>query len=144
MMIIVLVILVLVEHEIQDADGIDRLQAEEPSALLALRTDGERRVIDRAVLEPLQLCLLHLDDDLVALLVLAINIEYGAPVLLCVAQQLVGQQCEALDDLSPLQQGVDKVERQVLVGLRAEEVLEAVVGVGIYISVSVHVLLASF
>ena len=55
-------------------------------SLFSLRTDGERRVVHATVLEPGLVGFLHLDDDLVALLVLAIDIEYGTAVILGVAE----------------------------------------------------------
>ena len=130
-MIVFLVILVIVEYEVQDTDGIDSLQPEQPLSLFPLRTDGERRVVHAAILEPGLVSLLHLNDDLVALFVLAVDVEYGTAVVLRVTELFSGDEGERADVLTPLQQGIDQLQGVLLVGLRTEEVLETVVGVGV-------------
>ena len=134
MVVVLFVVLVLVEHKVEDADSVDSLQAEAPAALHALLADGERRVVDAAVLEVLLVGLLHLDNYPVALLVLTVHVEHGAAVVLRVAKLFGGQQRQALDDLAPLKQRIQQAKRELLVGLGAKQVLETVVGVGVDVS----------
>ena len=92
MVVVLLVILVLVEDEVEDANGVDGFQPKAPLPLLTLLADGERRVVDATILEPLLVGLLHLDDDFLAFFVFAINVEHRAAVVLGVAQLFGGQQ----------------------------------------------------
>ena len=71
---------------------------------------GESGVEDAPVLEELLFGLLHLDDECLALLVLAINVEDGAAVSKAVAQVLAVEVSEVVDDLLALEERVKETD----------------------------------
>ena len=132
-------VLVVGEDEVEDADGVHGLQLEVPVASHGLLPDGERGIVDAAVLEVVLLGLLHLDDELLALLVLAVDVEDGLAVDVACAEMFVVEVGDVADDLMTVEQGIEETDEQVLVHLRAEELLEAEVGVWVDVSFFVSI-----
>ena len=73
-------------------------------------------------------------QELLAPVVLAINIEHGLPVKLLRAQLLAVQVSQVGDDPLTVQQRVQETAEQLLVHLRAEQLLEGKVGIEIDVS----------
>ncbi len=124
----------VVEREVQDADGVNRLQLVVPVAAPGLFADGECGIEHATVLEKLLLGLLHLNQELLATVVLAIDIENSLAVKLLRAQLLAVQVGQGGDDLLTGQQRVQETAQQLLVNLRAEQFLESKVGIEIDVS----------
>jgi len=97
-------------------------------ALRCLLFDREGGIVQRPVLEILLVGILHFHDELFALLVLAIHVEDGFPVCVDVSDMFAVEVFHISDDLFFLEQGVQEVDEQVLVGLGAENALETEVG----------------
>ena len=97
-----------VEAEVEDADDVHALQLVVPVAAAGLLTDGESGVVEAAVLEELLLAALHLHQELLTVLVLAVHVEHGAAVGLARAQVLGVQVGQFLDLLTPVKQAVDE------------------------------------
>ena len=127
----------LVLHvEVQKGDGVHVAQLEVPVRTLAsLLPDGERGVEQRAVLEELLVGVLHLDDELLAVLTLAIYVEYCLPVGIEVADMLVVHVHHVLHHLCAVEQAVEEAYQEVLVRCSAEYALEAEVRQQAYVSV---------
>jgi hypothetical protein len=83
-------------------------------------------------------CILHLDDELLALLVLAVQVVDGFAVGFGSALLLGVQVREVLDLLAVAEYLVEKVNQQFLVELRAEQPLEAKIGERIDVTVLAH------
>lgn len=132
--LVVVGVIFLVKTEVQDADGIDALQAVVPLATGRLLADGEGGVVHATILEELLLTLLHLHQEMLTLLVHAIYVEHRTAVVLLRAQVLRVQVGDLADLLPPVQQGVQEADEQLLVRLRAEQSLEREVGVKIDVS----------
>ena len=65
--------------EVQQANRVDWIEMEVPvSSTLCLFSDGERRIIDGAVFEELLVYVLHLHDEFLSLVILAIYVEDGS------------------------------------------------------------------
>ena len=141
---------VLAEAEVEDSDGVDLAQAEVPLAFRSLFLDGESGIVDASVDEVFLFGLLHLDEELFATVVFAIDIEDGlslgggCPHVLDVEVVQVG------DDLASGEERVEKADEQVFVHLCAEELLESEVCVEVDVTlvaaghVGINVLLESF
>ena len=83
--------------------------------------------------------LLHLDDELLALLVLAIDIEDGLAVDVARAKMFAVEIRDVPDDFMTVEKRIEEADEQVFVHLRAEQLLETEVGVGIDIAfLSMH------
>ncbi|OQA11261.1 MAG: hypothetical protein BWY66_00027 [bacterium ADurb.Bin374] len=120
---------VLVEDEVKDGDGIDRLEIVVPFALDDLFANRKRRVIQGAILEELLLALLDLDDELLTTLGLAVEVENRPTIEIAVSKMLVFHITNRFDRaMLILQQFVQKIEKKFLVILLAEQPLEPVVG----------------
>ena len=89
----------VIEGEVQDADGVDRLQPVVPVSAFGLFPDGEGGVEHAAVLEELLFRLLHFHQEFLSVLVFAIDVEHGFPVRLLRAQLLGVQVGQVGDDL---------------------------------------------
>ena len=87
-------VLILGEHEVENADGVYAVQLEVPVATRGLLADGVCGIEDAAVLEELLVDVLHLDDELLAAVVLAVHVE----------------DCTALTDVGPEVLAVEVVD----------------------------------
>ena len=96
---------------------------------------GVEELREHAVLEELLLAALHLHQELLTVLVLAVHVEHGAAVGLARAQVLGIQVGQLLDLLTTVKQAVDEADQKLLVHLRPEQLLEAEVGVGVDVAV---------
>ena len=74
------IVLVLFEDKVQDAEGVHGGEPEAPIALYRLLLDGEGGVIDAAVLEEVLGGFLHLDDEARTVGGGAIEVEDGLAV----------------------------------------------------------------
>ena len=97
-------------------------------ALLGLLADWEGSIVERTVLEIGLGSVLHLYDKLLALLVLAIDVENGLAVGTDIPDMLAVEERHVLDDLLAIKEGVEKVDEQVLVWNSAEDALETEIG----------------
>ena len=120
---------IFVHIEVQQGNGIHMRQTEVPfGTLLRLLTDRKRGIEKGAVLKEFLIGVLHLHDEFLAVLPFAIHIEDGLPVETRVAQMLVVQVLHVPDDLSTVEQTVQKAYQQLLVGSRTEYALETEIG----------------
>ena len=71
----------IIKREIQDTHHIDSLQLIIPFSPFGLFTNRKSRIKDTAVLEELLFTTLHLNQELLALLILTIDIKYGPTVI---------------------------------------------------------------
>ncbi len=123
------------EIEIQQTDGINRTEMEIPvTSTLSLLTDRKGGVIDGAVFEELLIHILHLDNKLLALLVLAIDIKDGAPGISTVAQLLRVEVSHILNILFATKQRVEETYQQLLVELGAEKAFETEISMWVDVS----------
>ena len=125
----------LVETKIQDADGVHPLQLIVPLATRSLFPDGKGRIINAAVLEELLFALLHLHQENLALVVFAIHVEHGTAVILLCTEVFRIQIIDIQYDLTPLQQGVQETDEQILVHFCPEKLLKCKIRVEIDIPV---------
>ena len=91
---------------------------------LCLFAYGERRIIYSAVLEELMVYILHLHNELLSLVVLAINIEDGTASINSVAKLFLVKIRDILHVLLAMKHSVQKADEQLLVKLRAEQALK--------------------
>ena len=114
------------KSEVQDTNCVDGFQLVIPlAAFLNLFPQGKSSVVDAAVLEVEVIGILHLDDELLALLVLAVQVVDGLAIRFGAAL-LLGVEVGQVPDLFPVAEYlVKKVNQQVFVELRAEQTLEA-------------------
>ena len=104
-------------------------EAEVPfRALLRLFAYGERGIIERPVLEELLEGVLHLNDELLTVFRLAIDIEDCLACRRPVPQMLAVQMHDVLNHLLAVEQAVQEVYQQVLVGCCSEYAFETEVG----------------
>ena len=101
-----------------------------------LLTDGKGGIEQRAVFEELLVHVLHLHDEFLALVVLAVHIEDGTSCVIALAELLGVEVRYVPDVLLAVEHGVQKTYEQLLVELRAEQPLEAKVGMWIDVSFS--------
>ena len=104
------------------------------SSLWSLFTDGEGRIEQRAILEIPLISILHLHDELLAILILAIHIEDSLAFSVDIPHMLTVQVLHVLDDLKTFKQRVQKVDEQILVRLCPKDALETEIGQQAYIS----------
>ena len=97
-------------------------------ALHGLLADWEGSIVERTVFKKSLIGILHLDDKLLTLLVLAIDIENGLAVGTDIPDMLAVEERHVLYDLLAIKEGVEKVDEQVLVGNSAEDALETEIG----------------
>ena len=117
------------EIEVQQADGVDGVEVEIPVAsALRLFADGERGVVDGAVLEELLVDILHLDNELLALVVLTVDVEHGAAGVHPVTELLGVQIGDFLHVLLAAEHGVEEAFQEFFVEFPAKQSLEAEVG----------------
>jgi hypothetical protein len=122
--------------KVQDANRVNGFQVVIPIPTLGrLLLQGKSGVKDTAVFEVQLAHVLHLNDELLAFLVFAIQIKHGFPVRFRLAL-VFSIQIRQIPDLFPLSQHlIQKVNQQFLVELGAKQLLEAKVGEGIDVSV---------
>ena len=84
----VLGIFMVGEHKVKDSNSIDSFKIKIPNAFLALILNRKGGIEHASVLEKLLLSLLHLNDERLALLVLAVDIEDGTAVAIAITQIL--------------------------------------------------------
>ena len=126
---------VIVEGEVEEADGIYALQFIVPRlALLGLFAYGEGGVEDGAVLEELLLSVLHLNENLLALFCLAIHIEDSSALCGSHPQVFGIEVGDVQEVLCPLEARVEEREQQVFVRFGPKEFLEREVRVEVHIS----------
>ena len=94
------------------------------TSTLCLFANGEGRIIYGAVLEELLVYVLHLYNELLALVVLAINIKDGTASISTIAKLLRIKIRDILHVLLTMKHGVQKADEQLLVELRAKETLK--------------------
>jgi Na+/H+ antiporter NhaA len=134
-MIAFLVVFIVREYEIQYAYGIDAFQIEVPvRAALTLLAYGKSGVEYASVFKIALLYLLHLNDELLAVLVLAIYVENSLSFTIVFTKFLAVEVLYVLDDLLVVKQGVQETDEQVLVHLRTEKFFETEVGIRIDVS----------
>ena len=85
-------------------------------ALLGLLADWEGSIVERTVFKKSLIGILHLDDKLLALLVLTIDVENGLAFRADIPDVFAVEKCHVLYDLLAIKEGVEKVDEQVLVG----------------------------
>ena len=98
------------------------------STLGSLLLYRECRIIQRTVLEMLLVGVLHLDDELLALLILAVHVEDGLAVGVHIPHVLAVEEFHVLDDLLLSEKRVKEVDKKVFVGRSTKNALEAKVG----------------
>ena len=118
------------ELEVEDADGVYPLELEVPYPLHRLLLYGEGGVVDAPVLEERLVGVLHLHDDLLPPVVLALDVEHAVARVLHHPYVLVSGEGDIPYPLVAVQNGVEKADEQVLVGLCGEKPLEAEVEAG--------------
>lgn len=133
----------LVEYEVEQAYRIDGLQFKIPVVsafgLLAYRKGG----IEYApVLEIILFGFLHLHDELLAALVLAIHIEDGLAVERSFPQLLGGEKSQRRDTGLFGQYRIQEINQKVFVYLCAEQFFETEIGKGVDVSANDILLLS--
>jgi hypothetical protein len=115
---VAVVILVLLETEVENPDGINRLQPKIPvTALYGLLLDGKRGVIDTSVLEIVLFGMLYLHDEFFAVQALTIQIEDGFALVFTTRQLLAFFVVQYLYLILFGQQLIEKIDEQLLVEL---------------------------
>ena len=77
--------------------------------------------------------LLHLNDETASILGHTIDIKHRSAVAIAIAQILTVQILNILNlPLAVIEKGVEKTDKQILVHLRTEQLLEAEVGIWVY------------
>ena len=94
------------------------------TSTLCLFAYGECRIIYSAVLEELLVYILHLHNELLALVVLAINIKDGTASISTIAKLLRIKIRDILHVLLAMKHSVQKADEQLLVKLRTEQALK--------------------
>ena len=113
-------VFVFLELEVEDAHGVDFLEVIAPIfSSHGLVLDGEGGIEHTAVFVKLLVGVLHLDDEVVAVFVLAIHVENGAAVAV-LSEMLAGQIADVRDDLLPLEEGIKETDEQIFVHLGTE------------------------
>ena len=123
------------EVEVEQSYGVHGVEVEVPVASsLRLLTYWERGVVYGAVLEELLVHVLHLHDELLSTVVLAVHVEHCASCVHAVAELLGVEVRDLLHVLLSAEHGVEEALQQLLVELRAEQPLESEVGMRVYVS----------
>jgi hypothetical protein len=122
------VIFMVVEDEVEDADGVDGSELVVPFAFEGLLLDGEGGVVDAAVFEEVLFGFLDFDDEAFAAEGLAVDVEDGFAIDLCAAELFGVAEGEVGDLMVGGEEGVEEVDQKVFVGFRAKDPLEAEVG----------------
>ena len=97
-------------------------------ALLRLLTNGERGIEQGAVLEEILVCVLHLHNELLAVLALAIDVENRTACRRILAEVLRIEILHVLYHLCAIKQAIEEVDQQLLIGGCAENALETKIG----------------
>jgi hypothetical protein len=105
------VVSVVVEDEVEDADGVDGAELEVPFAFEGLFLDGEGGVIDAAVFEEVLFGFLDFDDEAFAADGLAVDVEDGFAVYGGTAELFGVFEGEVLDVVVGGQDGVEEVDQ---------------------------------
>ena len=108
--VVILFVAAVREAEVQDADGVHAFQLVVPYSLWGLFADGEGGVVDAAVFEELLFALLHFYHEHLAVVVLAIDVEYGTAVVFLGADVFGIQVGDVLYLLASVEQGVEKTD----------------------------------
>ena len=126
---VILVECLFFQVEVQKGNSIYMVKFEVPVCTLgSLFTDRECGIEQRAVLEILLVSVLHLNDELLALLILAIHIKDVLALSKDIPHMLTVQVLHILDDLKTVKQRVQKVDEQILVRLCSKDALETKIG----------------
>ena len=134
----VLGVFIVGEDKIQDSNRIDTFEPEIPKAFLPLILYRESSVEYTPVLEELLLGLLHLNDERLALLVLAVDIEDGTAVAIAIAEVLAIEIGKITHHFLAFEERVEEANQQILVKGSSEQLLKAEVRVGIDIFTFSH------
>ena len=96
--------------------------------LRSLLTDREGGIEQSTVLEVRLVCILHFNDELLAVFALTIDIEDGFAVGIYISHVLRIQIRHILHNLFAIKQAVEEANEQILVHCRSKNSLEAEVG----------------
>ena len=124
----------VIEGKVQYAYYVYRFEFIVPYfSLDGLLPDGVSGVIDASVLEELLFPFLHLNQDFLSFLVLAIDIEDGTAFGFPAAQMFGVQVGDIFYDLFTVEQGIEKSDKNFLVQVGSEQQLECKIGIGVHI-----------
>ena len=126
----------VVEAEIKDSYRIYTLKLKVPTPLRCLLLNSKCGVVDAAVNEVFLLCLLHLNQNLIARLRLAIYVKDSLPFFCHMTQMLYIQVVQVSDNLPAVEHGIQETDKQFLVDFRTEEFLEGEASIEVYVSFS--------
>jgi hypothetical protein len=119
---------VVVENEVEDANGIDGAEFKVPFAFERLFLDGEGGVVDAAIFEEVLFGLLDFDDEPIAVLGLAVDVEDGFTIELCTAKILGVFERQILDVVMGGQDGIEEIDQETFIWFGAEDAFEAKIG----------------
>ena len=100
----------------------------------------EGRIEYTPVLKELLLSLLHLNDERLSLLVLAIDIEDGTAIAIAITKALTIKIGKIPNYLLAIEERIEETNEQILVERCAEQLLESEVGIGIDVLGTIHLL----
>ena len=133
----------ILQPEIHEKDAIDGLQFEfPPRPLLPLPGDGLREIEQRPLAEILLAPVLHLDDELLAVVRRAINVIDAVAVFHRISQHFFINKLNVFDVPLAHQQIVQEINQQILVDFLPEDAFET--DIGERIDKSTHILLVFF
>ncbi len=119
---------VVVENEVEDADGVDGAEFKVPLAFEGLFLDWEGGVVDAAIFKEVLFGFLDFDDEAIAVLGLAVDVEDGFTIELCTAKVFGVFEREILNVVMGGQKRVEEVDQQTFMRFGAEDAFEAKVG----------------
>jgi hypothetical protein len=122
------IVFVVVENEIEDANGVDGAEFKIPFAFERLFLDGEGGVVDAAIFEEVLFGLLDFDDEPIAVLGLAVDVEDGFTIELCTAKILGVFERQILDVVMGGQDGIEEIDQETFIWFGAEDAFEAKIG----------------
>ena len=129
------VLLTLGKVEVQEADGVDRVQVKIPvTATLRLFANGKRGIVYSAVFEKLLVDVLHLHDEFLATFVGAVHVEYGTACVGAVTEVLRVEVCNVAHRLLAVEQGVEETYKQFFVELGPEKTFKSEISMWVYVS----------
>ena len=96
--------------------------------LFSLFADGERGIEGQTVFEIGLIGALHLYLELLALFVLAIHVKEGFTLVVSISLMFAVGEGDILDDLLSIEEGVEKVNEQHLVGDVGKDSIETEIG----------------
>ena len=113
------------KHKIEYGNAVNGFEFKVPVAGFGLLADGKGGVKNGPVFEEILLCLLHLDNDFLAVLAFAINVEHRPAVGLAGTEVIGAFVGQFAHTVLFGQQFVQKVHGQILVDFLSEDFLEA-------------------